>query len=141
MKVSILASGSNGNSTLVETQNESFLIDDGLSFKMLLSRMIECNVELEKIKKIFLTHEHVDHVCGVKVLLKRVPLKCYLTNGTYTGLNQETKDQVELNGKVIIKNGDVFNIGDCKVTVLQMHHDSREPVGFVIEENDKKVVF
>ena len=91
MRVSVLASGSNGNATCVKTTNESFLIDDGLSFKMLYARMEETNNNIHNLSSIFITHEHIDHVSGLKVLLKRKQLKCYLTRGTYEGLNSETK--------------------------------------------------
>ena len=140
MKVSILASGSNGNATLIETANDCFLIDDGLSFKNLYSRMCECQIDIHKLTSIFITHEHTDHVAGVKVLLKRIPLKSYLSKGTYEGLNTETREQVALN-KCLIRSGDEIVFNDCKITVLQTHHDAREPLGFVIEEGNKKVVY
>jgi phosphoribosyl 1,2-cyclic phosphodiesterase len=141
MRVSILASGSNGNATLIETENDSFLIDDGLSFKNLYSRVCECQNDIHKLSSIFLTHEHIDHVSGLKVLLKRIPLKCYLSKGTYEGLNVETRTQIDLNDFVFVKNGDEVLLNDCKIKVLQTHHDAREPIGFVIEEQDKKVVY
>lgn len=140
MKVSILASGSNGNSTCITTANESFLIDDGLAFKTLYSRVEECGIDVHNINSIFLTHEHIDHVNGLKVLLKRIPLKCYLSKGTYEGLNYETKLQLGTNVEYI-KNGDIIKLADCKVTVINTHHDAREPVGYVIEENEKKLVY
>ncbi len=141
MKVSILASGSNGNATLIETANDSFLIDNGLSFKNLYNRICECQIDIHKLSSIFLTHEHIDHVAGVKVLLKRIPLKCFLSKGTYDGLNSETRNQVDLNECILIKNGDEILLNDCKITVLQTHHDAREPLGYVIEEKNKKVVY
>ena len=141
MKVSILASGSNGNATLIETANESFLIDDGLSFKSLYGRINECGNDVEKLNSIFLTHEHIDHVSGLKVLLKKLPLKCYLSKGTFDGLNIETKMQVENGDFEIIKSDDVITLSDCKITVLKTHHDAKEPLGFVIEELDKKLVY
>lgn len=141
MKISILASGSNGNCTLIETENEAFLIDDGLSFKSLYERINKCENNIDKITSLFLTHEHIDHVSGVKVLLKRLPLKCYLSKGTFEGLNLDTKTQLENNGYSIIKDNDIVELKDCKITVLRTHHDAREPLGFVIEERDKKVVY
>ena len=141
MKVSILASGSNGNSTLIETINDSFLIDNGISFKNLYSRICECQSDIHRVSSIFLTHEHTDHVAGVKVLLKRIPLKCFLSKGTYDGLNVDTRNQVDLNGFTLIKNGDEILLNDCKITVLKTHHDAREPLGYVIEEQNKKVVY
>ena len=141
MKISILASGSNGNSTLIETENEGFLIDDGLSFKSLYERINATGNDVEKISSLFLTHEHIDHVSGVKVLLKRLPLMTYLSKGTFDGLNSETKLQLEISGYSYIKDNDVLEMKDCKITVLRTHHDAREPLGFVVEENDKKLVY
>ena len=141
MKVSILASGSNGNATYIETANEGFLIDDGLSLKMLLSRMNECGIELSKFNSIFITHEHIDHVCGLKVLLKRMPLTCYLTQGTYDGLHGEIKEQVDLSNKCIVRKNDCIKLNECKVTIIQTHHDAKEPIGFVVEENGEKLVY
>ena len=141
MKVSILASGSNGNATLIETANESFLIDDGLSFKSLYARLDECKCDIEKMSSIFITHEHIDHVSGLKVLLKRLPLKCYLSKGTFEGLNIETKNQLECSGYVLIKSDETIMMRDSKITVLKTHHDAREPLGFVIEEQEKKIVY
>lgn len=141
MKVSILASGSNGNATVIETSHECFLIDDGLSFKSLYSRLNECQIDIQKMSSIFLTHEHIDHVAGLKVLLKRLPLRCYLSQGTYDGLNSETNNQINISGYSIIKSGDEIMMKDCKITVLQTHHDAREPLGYVIEEDNKKIVY
>lgn len=141
MKVSILASGSNGNSTCFETARDCFLIDDGLSFKMLFSRLNECQVDIHKISSVFLTHEHADHVAGLKVLLKRLPIKCFLSNGTYEGLNCETKLVVSENECSFIKSGDVILFEELKITAIKTHHDAKEPLGFIIEENDKKVVY
>ena len=141
MIVSILASGSNGNATLVETSEYKFLIDDGISFKMLLQRLNECGKDIHGINGIFLTHEHVDHVAGLKVLLKKVPLKTYITKGTYDGLNIETKEVVNSSDVVIVKSEDVISFGDTKITILKSHHDAREPIGFLIEECNKKMVY
>ena len=52
MRVSVLASGSNGNATCIKTTNESFLIDDGLSFKMLYARMEETNNDIHNLSSI-----------------------------------------------------------------------------------------
>jgi phosphoribosyl 1,2-cyclic phosphodiesterase len=141
MKVSVLASGSNGNATLVETNEYSFLIDDGISFKMLLQRLNECGSDLNNIKGIFLTHEHVDHVAGLKVLLKKVDLMTYVTKGTYAGLNAETKEVIKEESVTFIKAEDEIIFGKTKITIIKSHHDAREPIGLIIEEDNKKLVY
>lgn len=140
MRISVLDSGSKGNSTVIELNNCSFLIDVGISFKSLLNRLLSCNVELNKISSVFITHEHVDHINGLKPLLNRTQLLCYLSKGTYESLNKELKDVIG-NNYVLVKNGDVIEIDGVKITVIQTHHDAAEPIGFVIEEKNKKVVY
>ena len=141
MRVSILATGSNGNSTLIETNDFKFLIDDGISFKSLLQRLNECMFDVKDINSIFITHEHYDHINGLKMLFKRVELDCYLTNGTYQSLNSDIKEVMNSSKLNIIRSNDVFNFGNTKITVIQLHHDAKEPVGFVVEENEKKLVY
>lgn len=141
MRISILASGSNGNATFVETKDQKILIDDGLSFKSFLTRMNECACDLKEVNSLFITHEHYDHVSGLKMLFKRVQLNCYLTQGTYNGLNLDTKEVMNSQNINIIRHGDVFVFGDTKITIVPSHHDAREPIGLIIEEADKKLVY
>ena len=141
MKISILASGSNGNATLVETSEYRFLIDDGISFKELLKRLNECNCDIKSINGIFLTHEHGDHVSGLTVLLKRVDITTNITRGTYNGLNNETKEVVNNSCVNFIQADDVLTFGNTKITIVKTHHDAREPIALVVEENDKKMVY
>lgn len=141
MKVSILATGSNGNMTCIETSDYNFIIDNGISFKSFLKRMEDCGCDFKNLKSIFITHEHYDHVSGLKMMFKKLPLECFLTQGTYNGLNQETKDVIDNRFRNIIRSGDVLFFGKTKITVIQTHHDAREPIGFVIEEEDTKLVY
>ncbi|MBR5487751.1 MAG: MBL fold metallo-hydrolase, partial [Phascolarctobacterium sp.] len=63
-KVTMLASGSKGNSALISTGKQNFLVDMGISCKMLTSRLKEVGFSVEDLDGIFLTHEHTDHVKG-----------------------------------------------------------------------------
>lgn len=141
MKIVVLASGSNGNSTYVETSSNKILIDDGISFKMLLTRAKEMNIDISNIDSVFLTHEHIDHISGLRMLAKNVKPICYLTQGTFDGMNKETKDVIVNIKHQFVKHGDVIYLGCAKITILQTHHDGKEPVGFVIEEGTKKLVY
>lgn len=141
VKIAVLASGSNGNATYIETKNNKFLIDDGISFKLLLSRFYACNIEINKVDSIFLTHEHFDHVCGLRMLTKNLKLDSYLSLGTYKGLNKEGKSAIDNSNVHYIKSGDILDFGNAKITVLQIHHDVYEPLGFIIEEDGKKLVY
>ena len=91
MKIAVLATGSNGNACYVETNKHKFLIDCGISFKSLVGRMDQFGLNVSSIDSLLLTHEHYDHVSGLKVLAKKIPLTIYTSQGTYDGLNLETK--------------------------------------------------
>ena len=141
MKISILASGSNGNATYIETKDYKFLIDNGISFKSFLKRMEESSCDVNEINSVFITHEHSDHVSGLKMLFKRVKLDCFLTNGTYLGLKDEIKESMFYTNINIIEGGNVLVFGNTKITLIKLHHDSKEPIGLMIEEDDKKLVY
>ena len=68
MKITILASGSKGNSTLIETENKNILIDVGLPLSNLEKRL-ERN--MPKIDILIITHTHIDHIKGIKSILKK----------------------------------------------------------------------
>ena len=141
MKIVVLATGSNGNCCYVETNKHKILIDDGISFKSLVGRMDECGLRVSDIDMVLLTHEHYDHVTGLKVLAKKIPLNIYTSKGTYDGLNLETKQVLEGSNVIIVKANDVIELDDLKIHIIRTHHDSREPIGFVFEELKKKFVY
>ena len=71
MKVSVLASGSKGNSTYIETENLKFLVDLGPSCAYIERSLKNIGVEPQDIQMVFLTHTHVDHVAGLRVFIKK----------------------------------------------------------------------
>jgi glyoxylase-like metal-dependent hydrolase (beta-lactamase superfamily II) len=82
-EVITLASGSEGNSTLVRNNTASFLIDAGLSAKQLTARLLAVGLCPEQLSGILLTHEHGDHTSALKVILTRhqVPIFCNFLTG------------------------------------------------------------
>lgn len=71
MKVSILASGSTGNCTLVSEGETHLLIDAGISARRIVEGLRRCGVEACELSAILITHEHTDHIKGLEVLLRR----------------------------------------------------------------------
>src|SRR5690606_16270927 len=92
MDIFVLASGSKGNMTLVKNENTSFFIDAGISYQKIESKMKAYGEDIDSIDTLFLTHEHADHILGLKSLLKSGSIKrVYLTQGTLDALNGEIK--------------------------------------------------
>ena len=82
MRFAVLGSGSGGNATVVEAGGMRLLVDAGLSAKQLVTRMRSVGIDPAQLDGVLLTHEHGDHVRGLKVLLKQFNLPVYTTPAT-----------------------------------------------------------
>ena len=98
MKICVLASGSKGNSTLIQTENTNTLIDLGMSNLYIEKQLIALGIDPDKIDNVFITHTHVDHVAGLKVFVKKHKPTVYLTQKMY----DELKETSEGNYKFIM---------------------------------------
>lgn len=137
MEIFVMASGSKGNMTLVKENDFHFFIDAGISYSKMVGKMNIYGESVEKVKTLFLTHEHLDHIAGLKTLLKQGNIEeVFLTKGTFQALSNEIKEL--LPNIYIIKADEEINIKNLKIMPIMLSHDAFEPVGFVIENNDKK---
>ena len=142
MKIVVLASGSNGNATYIETKDTNMLIDCGITTSQLQSRMASKNLDINNIEKVFITHEHIDHIRALKVFAKKCPnFDLFITKGTYNKLYFDVKESCQNHVINFIVADQELYFGTTKVTVIRTHHDVAEPVGFIIEEDNKKVVY
>src|SRR6478752_2420893 len=80
--VTSLNSGSNGNCYYVGNEDEAILVDAGISCREIEVRMKRLELSMSKVKGIFISHEHTDHIRGVRVLSKKYNLPIYITQGT-----------------------------------------------------------
>ena len=78
-----LASGSSGNSTLIgDSEGNHFLVDCGISCKRIIGGLEELSVSTESIKGIFITHEHIDHISGLMMMMKKYKIPVFASLGT-----------------------------------------------------------
>lgn len=136
--VSVLGSGSRGNATFIKTDTIRILIDAGLSRKDLGSRLESIGEDPNGIDAVLVTHEHNDHGAGLKPLVKDLPVRAYLTQGTMRGLRTDT---FELNGAELIpiEPGATFRVGDADVTCFPVPHDANEPVAFSVSAEGVRI--
>ncbi len=132
--ISSLNSGSNGNCYYVGNEREAVLVDAGISCRETEQRMANLQLSMEKVKAIFISHEHIDHIRGVTVLARKYKLPVYITPATakHTGL---------LSGKDLMhsfKKDESVLVGDLTVTPFSKHHDATDPFSFVVEHNGVK---
>src|ERR1700679_218756 len=83
MRMTVLASGSKGNSTVIASAHTRILVDAGLSCRELLKRMAFANEDPAALDAILLTHEHQDHVAGLATLARRLRIPVFLTEPTH----------------------------------------------------------
>lgn len=139
MEVIIFASGSKGNSLIIKGNDYKLLVDVGLSYPKLIEKIKEEKININNINALLITHEHSDHIKGLKRFVQNHPnIKLYLTKGTLKALNDNTKECI--NNYEIIKASDVLLFNNLKVSTYEWSHDANEPIGFVFEEENKKVV-
>ncbi|OGV32483.1 MAG: hypothetical protein A2020_02205 [Lentisphaerae bacterium GWF2_45_14] len=133
--ISVLGSGSQGNSILVHSETSGILVDAGFSRKEILARLEILKINPSIIKAILITHEHEDHIKGCRVLSDALDLPAYMTNDTFRYLQQNNKTGSK---KAIFDPGTSFMIEDFKIEPFAVQHDAIQPVGFVISLNGTK---
>jgi len=131
----VLGSGSDGNSVAFWDSESLFLIDAGFSCREIGRRLDEIGKEAGELQGILISHEHVDHARGARVMKKRHGLKVYSTATTYEWLvhryDSQTVQEIEPETK--------FNIGKFTVQPFEVPHDASQTVGFIIKQGRKKV--
>jgi phosphoribosyl 1,2-cyclic phosphodiesterase len=139
VEVFVMASGSKGNMTYLKVGDIKVFLDAGISFQKMKKKMQEYNENIYDVNTLLITHEHGDHVFGLKMLMKQGAIEnVYLTQGTYDSL---PVDIVNLFVNThIIKIDEPFYIQDLKINPFMISHDAKEPVGFVIENDVHKMV-
>ena len=136
MRYSVLGSGSKGNALYVESGKTSILIDAGFSGKELEKRLAVHGKELAKLKGIFLTHEHGDHIQGAGVISRRCSLPVYANHGTFKGSEKTVK---KLHKRVEFETGSTCEVQDLEIRSFRISHDTLDPVGYLISDGKYSV--
>ena len=127
--LTLLGSGSAGNSALVATEHCKILIDGGLSARQIVLRLEQCGVMPEQLDGVLLTHEHGDHVCGLEVLCRKFAVPIYANAQTAEAVRCDTALDQHRHWR-IFRTGAEFKICDITVQTFPVPHDAVDPVGF-----------
>lgn len=135
-QISVLASGSTGNSLYLETDKKRILVDAGLSGKKVVSLLAEVGKKPEDLDAIFVTHEHVDHIKGVGVLARKYNLDVYANEGTWQAMDQAL-GRLAPEQKHIFKMGTTMTLGDMDIESFGVSHDAAQPQFYRFYRNNK----
>ena len=130
-----LYSGSSGNSTYIGTGTGGILVDAGVSCKALLTALSARDIRPDTIRGLFLTHEHIDHIKGVRVLLKKYAIPLFASRETLEWLAD--RGELPSTGPVQeISASTVIAAGDMEIWPFATSHDSLSSFGYVVNLPD-----
>lgn len=131
-----LASGSKGNCLYFGTQNTKILIDAGISGKATEKSLQELDIDIGQIQAVLISHEHMDHIAGLKNLALR--------RGIPVLANSETAKNIcailnECPQFKIFTTGEPFTFGDIEILPFSIPHDTTDPVAFTLKTGSLKM--
>lgn len=139
MRTFALSTGSSGNCFYIESSNGTkVLVDIGIPFSKVESILESYGIDYKEIDSVLITHEHSDHVIGLKGFMRRSDCNVFISKGTYSEIS-DFKGCDKSKRIKFVSNHDVFNIEDMKVFVVSKPHDAKEPVNFVLDDGIKKI--
>lgn len=138
MDILSLRSGSRGNASLVSGGNTKLLVDCGVSGKSVTSALADVDVYPEDISAIAVTHEHIDHIAGIGVMMRRYHIPVWANAATWTAMESQV-GKIDKSLVNIFDNDSSFEIGEIGVRPFSIPHDAADPVGYSFMCGDEKV--
>lgn len=138
-RVATLFSSSKGNATYIGSANCGILIDAGASYRGIKTALDLCGIEIGAVKAVFVTHEHSDHIKGLKMLQKLHKLPIYASNGTMEYLIRN--DLLDNENELYTVNKPCA-VANMEISSFRTPHDSAQSVGYTIStEDERKIAF
>ena len=137
MRVCLLASGSRGNSALIEADGCRVLVDAGLSGREIERRLATLDLSGEDLHAILVSHEHHDHVTAVGPLARRYNLPVYIDRQTHAVLPKLGK----IEQLYFFSAGEKFSCRGLMIHPFSTTHDAVNPVGFVVDSTEGRIGF
>ncbi len=129
--ISSLNSGSNGNCYYIGNQDDAVFVDAGISCRETERRMARSGLDMNKIRAVFISHEHSDHIRGAEFISRKFKVPIYISQGTYAGCRFNIDPK-------LLRHFDpyqVVSIGDLNITAFPKQHDASDPHSFTITGN------
>ncbi|UPQ86561.1 MBL fold metallo-hydrolase [Ignavigranum ruoffiae] len=139
LQFSILASGSSGNCTYIESAHQRLLVDAGLSGKKVEALLKQIGRNLADIDAILVTHEHKDHIHGVGVLSRKYNLPIYANARTWSLMDQMI-GKIDPDNRRLFEAEQMLTFGDLDVLSYEVSHDAIQPQFYAFQKADKQFV-
>ncbi len=129
--IASLNSGSNGNCYYIGSEHHAVFVDAGISCRETERRMERAGLLLEKVRAVFISHEHRDHIYGAEVLSKKYHIPLYFSPASY--LNARITVAPEL--LHFFNSEGQISIGDLVIRPFPKLHDGIDPYSFTVSCN------
>ncbi len=135
IKIKMIASGSKGNSCLITTNKTNILIDLGISYKRLKESLAKQNLTIDDLSAIFITHEHDDHISGLKVFVKRHNIPIYVPMDA----EEYFKDLLKVESILPVEKEHI--ISDVVISTIKTSHDALGSNGYIVRKEEKSLAY
>lgn len=139
MHFSVLASGSTGNAIYVETEDQRFLVDAGLSGKQMDALFQQIGRDMKSLNGLLVTHEHSDHIKGIGIVARKYNLPIYANEKTWKAMDGLI-GEVPVEQKFTFDMETVKSFGSLDIESFGVSHDAAEPMFYVFHHEGKKLV-
>lgn len=130
--VTSLNSGSNGNCYYIGNGKEAVLIDAGLTCRETEKRMRHLDLDIKKVRAIFISHEHGDHIKGVEVISHKYKIPVYITPKTLSHSRLKKLNPILT---VSFQKEEIIEVGNLRVTAFAKYHDAADAHSFIVTCN------
>ena len=139
MEIFTLASSSSGNCTVVSHNGSLILIDAGISLRRIRLGLQSAGLTPDDLTGVLVTHEHIDHISGIKMLVKYHKIPVFTSSGTACGICRWAPEAEPFMN--CVGPGVEFSLGDIAVKSFKTPHDAYESVGYRLEAGGKKLAY
>ncbi len=144
VSLTVLASGSRGNCSVLASSRTRILVDAGVSCREIGRRMTMTGDHALNLSAVIISHEHSDHVAGLYVLARKLKIPVFMTGATYHAWQRWARQnndgaKPELARLETFEAGRSFSIGDITVAPFTIPHDAADPVGFTFRAEGVKI--
>lgn len=138
MKFSVLASGSTGNAVYVESGDQAFIVDAGLTGKKMEQLFDKIDRDIKKLSGILVTHEHSDHIKGVGVLARKYNVPVFANEKTWQAMTPSVGN-IPLDQRFQFHMETVQTFGTLEIESFGVSHDAADPMFYTFHENGRKL--
>lgn len=135
MRIKVIASGSKGNSTFIESNNTRILIDAGINYSRIKATLEEINVDPISLDGIIISHTHSDHIGGLSSVIKKLKIPVFIKEELYSEIKKVIPSDF-----IVVVEDQILQIGDLDIEIINASHDV-PAFGFIISDSKRKILY